>query len=97
MLTGVSAFILMFGTAGAQSSSGIHTDGTAFKDDQGRTLILRGVNLGGTSKIPAKTSSIREPSRSSGVPFHSAGGRTFSPAEKLGPDFRAAGRAMGSG
>ncbi len=56
MLSAV-AFMLMMGTAGAQSSGGVHTDGTAFKDDQGRTLILRGVNLGGTSKIPAKTSS----------------------------------------
>jgi hypothetical protein len=57
LLTAAAAFILMFGTAEAQSSSGIHTDGTAFKDDQGRTLILRGVNLSGTSKTPAKTSS----------------------------------------
>jgi hypothetical protein len=57
MLTGAAAFMLMIGTALAQSSAGIHTDGNAFKDDQGRTLILRGVNLGGTSKIPAKTSS----------------------------------------
>jgi hypothetical protein len=58
MLIAVSAFMLMIGSsARAQSSGGIHTDGTAFKDGQGRTLILRGVNLGGTSKIPAKTSS----------------------------------------
>ncbi len=53
---GFAAIILMMGTARAQSLRGIHTDGTAFKDDQGRTLILRGVNLGGTSKIPARTS-----------------------------------------
>jgi len=58
MLIAVLAFMLMIGSsARAQSSGGIHTDGTAFKDGQGRTLILRGVNLGGTSKIPAKTSS----------------------------------------
>jgi Glycoside hydrolase family 5 C-terminal domain/Cellulase (glycosyl hydrolase family 5) len=57
MLSAAAVLLLMIGTAGAQSSSGIHTEGTAFKDDQGRTLILRGVNLGGTSKIPAKTSS----------------------------------------
>jgi hypothetical protein len=56
-LTAIAAFMLMLGTVWAQSTTGIHTDGTAFKDDQGRTLILRGVSLGGTSKIPAKTSS----------------------------------------
>jgi len=56
LTAGFAAVILMMGTARAQSLSGIHTEGTAFKDDQGRTLILRGVNLGGTSKIPARTS-----------------------------------------
>ena len=30
----------------------IHTDGPWFKDEHGRTLILRGVNLGGSSKVP---------------------------------------------
>lgn len=30
----------------------IHIDGPWFKDETGRTLILRGVNLGGSSKIP---------------------------------------------
>ncbi len=57
VLAVIVALVLTVAAAGAQSSGGIHTDGTAFKDDQGRTLILRGVNLGGTSKIPAKTSS----------------------------------------
>lgn len=57
LVTAVAALMLMLGSAGAQSSGRIHADGTAFKDDQGRTLILRGVDLGGTSKIPAKTSS----------------------------------------
>jgi hypothetical protein len=30
----------------------VHIDGVWFKDDQGRTLILRGVNLGGSTKVP---------------------------------------------
>ena len=30
----------------------IHTQGPWFKDDEGRTLILRGVNLGGSTKVP---------------------------------------------
>lgn len=30
----------------------MHTDGIWFKDDSGRTLILRGVNLGGSTKVP---------------------------------------------
>ena len=64
-----AAFVLVVGNAMAQSSGGIHADGTAFKDDQGRTLILRGVNLGGTSKIPAKTSSDPQEVSFVGRPF----------------------------
>jgi hypothetical protein len=30
----------------------VHIDGIWFKDDKGRTLILRGVNLGGSTKVP---------------------------------------------
>ena len=30
----------------------MRTDGIWFKDDEGRTLILRGVNLGGSTKVP---------------------------------------------
>jgi len=30
----------------------MHIDGPHFKDEEGRTLLLRGVNLGGSSKVP---------------------------------------------
>src|SRR5512146_1666832 len=30
----------------------MHIEGSFFKDNQGRTLMLRGVNLGGSSKVP---------------------------------------------
>ena len=30
----------------------MHVDGSCFKDEFGRTLLLRGVNLGGSSKVP---------------------------------------------
>jgi hypothetical protein len=32
----------------------IHIEDSHFKDEQGRTLILRGINLGGSSKVPLK-------------------------------------------
>ena len=32
----------------------ITTDGIWFKDEHGRTLMLRGVNLGGSTKVPFK-------------------------------------------
>lgn len=32
----------------------IHTEGSYFKDELGRTRILRGVNLGGSSKVPLR-------------------------------------------
>ncbi len=39
----------------------IHTEGHWFKDEHGRTLILRGVNLGGSSKVPwGRATCIRE-------------------------------------
>jgi hypothetical protein len=32
----------------------MHTDGIWFKDEDGRTLLLRGANLGSTSKLPTR-------------------------------------------
>ena len=32
----------------------MHTDGIWFKDEDGRTLLLRGANLSSTSKLPTR-------------------------------------------
>jgi hypothetical protein len=32
----------------------MHTDGIWFRDEQGRALLLRGANLGGSTKVPAR-------------------------------------------
>jgi hypothetical protein len=32
----------------------MHTDGIWFKDEDGRTLLLRGANLGGSTKLPTR-------------------------------------------
>ena len=32
----------------------MRTDGIWFKDESGRTLLLRGANLGGSSKVPTR-------------------------------------------
>jgi endoglycosylceramidase len=37
---------------GAQASGLIHTDGRYFKDQQGRIVLLRGVNISNSSKVP---------------------------------------------
>ena len=37
----------------------MHIDGAWFKDEAGRTMLLRGVNLGGDSKVPAWPRAIR--------------------------------------
>jgi len=34
----------------------IHARGTQFQDDHGRRMMLHGVNLGGSSKVPMKPS-----------------------------------------
>ena len=51
-----AALALVFVLSGASAASPIHSDGAAFKDREGRVLILRGVNLGGSSKVPFKSS-----------------------------------------
>lgn len=47
------SFCALLGSSFESNASGlIHTDGTQFKDTQGRTVLLRGINLSNASKVP---------------------------------------------
>lgn len=78
MLGAALAALLAGGAAHAQR---IRIDGGAFKDSQGRTLILHGVNLAGDSKIPA------QPVPTGLAPEASFIGRPF-PLSKADENFR---------
>lgn len=60
---------LCLAVPGAAAAGPVRVEGAAFKDSLGRTLILRGVNLGGSSKIPARTSSDPKEVSFVGRPF----------------------------
>jgi len=57
MILAAALGLLTFLSPFAGQAQSIRVDGSSFKDPEGRTLMLRGVNLGGTSRVPAVTSS----------------------------------------